>query len=74
LPDELVQTLDEAIEHFEKAVVHRSVGRQYADALGISVFCPTDSTQFATNRRDYRLLLMGQTTGWLPVLDLIYGT
>lgn len=72
-PDEALQMLGQAISLLRRCVVGFSCGADYQAALGISLFCPGNSATYVMNRQDYEQLGFARATGWLSVLDVIYG-
>lgn len=57
----------------KSCVLARNTGRDYQRAMGISIFSPLSRTAYRANRSDYSRLQFPTTTGWLAVLDAVYG-
>ena len=54
-------------------VLEAKLGSSYKDALGITIFSPTDAIQFQQDREDYRNLVFSNQTGWLKFLDGLFS-
>ena len=72
LAQQLAQ-LDAAIASARAAIVGASLGANYRDVVGLSVFAPSSREGFAMNRRDYEALRFAGLTGWYAVLAKFYA-
>jgi Clostripain family len=73
MPGAVVAAGRRADAAFRAAVIGRSVGADYRDACGLSVFAPGSDTVFAANHAEYARLQFPTLTGWGAVLDVVYG-
>ena len=72
LPTPAVTALRQAQSAIGDCVIGRSLGSDYAGAMGVSVFSPGSTDVFARNRGDYVGLRFAKDTGWDAVLSTLY--
>lgn len=72
LPNACQQALRNAESALSACVIGKSLGSDYSNAMGLSVFAPNSLTNFTTNRPDYSRLRFSSTTGWIGVLDALF--
>lgn len=71
-PKSATRHLKAAIHSLDSSIISRRFGSDYKQALGISIFSPTDSKQFTLHKKDYEKLEIAKRTNWLDVLESIY--
>jgi hypothetical protein len=54
-------------------IIGHVAGHDYQRATGLSIFSPASRTEFIANRADYGRLRFPINTGWLAVLDAVFG-
>ncbi|MBL8542270.1 MAG: hypothetical protein JNJ63_00540 [Hyphomonadaceae bacterium] len=73
LPQRTLAALESAVRQFATLIIGRRVGSDYANALGLSLFAPSNIEQYHVNVRDYANLAFAQRTRWGDVLKQLYG-
>jgi hypothetical protein len=73
IPAACVQSLDATVTALRSCILGKSLGRDYASALGLSIFAPNSLTVYSTNRPEYLRLQFPNVSGWGSVLDAVYG-
>jgi hypothetical protein len=72
LPSDGAQAMRDTLAAISDCVIGRTLGQDYAGAVGISVFSPGSSDVFHRNRADYGGLSFSRETGWDKVLSALY--
>ena len=72
LPATVTQSLAESVTCLKACVLGASLGKDYKDALGLSVFSPPSYETYIANRPEYTRLQLPTTTGWSRCLDVAF--
>jgi hypothetical protein len=72
LPIECINSLQTSQANIEGCILGKSVGIDYAKALGLSIWSPNTLDNYNTNRPDYIRLRFSTTTGWCDILDVLF--
>jgi hypothetical protein len=73
LPDNCVQAAKTTESSLNSCVLGKSLGNDYATALGISIFTPTTQDDYMKNKPDYTRLRFWEATGWGKILDALHA-
>lgn len=73
LPGLAVTAMAEVRDAIAASVLATSLGDSYQGAIGLSLFTPSTEATYAANRNEYRRLELPRATGWVALLDLLFG-
>lgn len=73
LPENCIQAIKSVESNLNSCVLGKSLGNDYATALGISIFTPTNQDDYMKNKPDYTRLRFWDATSWGKVLDALYA-